>query len=376
MGSKGVRLTTQGSVQIEFIYEGVRCRERIKFNPATTQPDVAIKKAEEHRKAILEEINRGLFDYEAVFPDSKNLKKFSQLKTLTLAKWFDVWIEEIRPHLRTSTVESYYQLTTVINREFGSKRLVDITKEDVKAWCKDLTVSNVSISHYLVVFRGALEFALESEHISNNVLQNFKFRLNDGPDEHLIDPFNKEERESILSVMTGHYKNLFQFAFWTGMRTSELIALEWRDINWNKGTINVVRARTVMAKIPERTKTKSGRREIKILAPAMVALLAQKELTFNRVNIFIDPKTDLPWRGPNPIRWVWIKSLRKAGVRYRKPYQTRHTYASMMLSAGEPIAWVSKQIGHGNAVTTARTYATWIPDSQPNVGSNAVDLFS
>lgn len=373
---KGVKLATQSSVQIEFLYEGIRCRERIKFNPATTQLDVVLKKTEEHRKAIIEQIDKGVFDYEAVFPGSKNLKKFSQLKTLTLAKWFDVWIEEVRPHLRTSTVESYFQLTKVINRKFGTVRLVDITKEDVKTWCKDLTVSNVSISHYLVVFRGALQFALESDHVSQNVLHNFKFKLNDGPDEHIIDPFNKDEQKAILDAMTGHYKNFFRFAFWTGMRTSELIALEWRDVNWNKGVINVVRARTATAKIPERTKTKSGRREVKILEPAMTALLAQKELTFDRANIFIDPKTDLPLRGPSPIRWVWTKALKKAEVRYRKPYQTRHTYASMMLSANEPIAWVSRQIGHGNVMITAKTYATWIPDSQPNVGSNAVDLFS
>nr|WP_246404134.1 tyrosine-type recombinase/integrase [Halomonas stenophila] len=49
------------------------------------------------------------------------------------------------------------------------------------------------------------------------------------------------------------------------------------------------------------------------------------------------------------------------GDRYRRPYQTRHTYASMMVSAGEPLAWVSRQMGHTSVVTTARIYANWIP---------------
>ena len=48
----------------------------------------------------------------------------------------------------------------------------------------------------------------------------------------------------------------------------------------------------------------------------------------------------------------------------------------MMLSAGEPLAWVSRQLGHSNVVMTARVYATWIPDSQPEAGNKAVELFS
>ncbi|WP_316867790.1 site-specific integrase [Ralstonia mannitolilytica] len=39
-------------------------------------------------------------------------------------------------------------------------------------------------------------------------------------------------------------------------------------------------------------------------------------------------------------------------MRYRKPYQTRHTYASMMLSAGEYLMWVARQMGHANATIT------------------------
>ncbi|MCF6251434.1 MAG: hypothetical protein L3J75_09225 [Methylococcaceae bacterium] len=49
---------------------------------------------------------------------------------------------------------------------------------------------------------------------------------------------------------------------------------------------------------------------------------------------------------------------------------------SMMLSAGEPLAWVSKQLGHSNVLMTAKTYATWIPDSQPEAGNKVVELFS
>jgi integrase len=47
----------------------------------------------------------------------------------------------------------------------------------------------------------------------------------------------------------------------------------------------------------------------------------------------------------------------------------------MMLSAGEPLTWVSRQLGHSSVVTTAQVYARWIPDSMPEVGNRAVAIF-
>ena len=68
--------------------------------------------------------------------------------------------------------------------------------------------------------------------------------------------------------------------------------------------------------------------------------------------------------------------MRKAGVRYRRPYQTRHTYASMMLTAGEPLGWVAGQMGHSDLNMLGRVYARWIKSATPDVGSKAVAMFA
>lgn len=60
--------------------------------------------------------------------------------------------------------------------------------------------------------------------------------------------------------------------------------------------------------------------------------------------------------------------MKKAGVRYRRPYQTRHTYASMMLSAGEHPMWVAKQMGHTDWTMIARVYGRWMPQADQNAG--------
>ena len=60
----------------------------------------------------------------------------------------------------------------------------------------------------------------------------------------------------------------------------------------------------------------------------------------------------------------------------RHPYQTRHTYAGMMLSAGESPMWVAQQMGHSDWTMIARIYGRWIPEAAPDAGQKAVKIFA
>ncbi len=70
------------------------------------------------------------------------------------------------------------------------------------------------------------------------------------------------------------------------------------------------------------------------------------------------------------------KAVKKAGVRYRRPYQTRHTCASMMLSVGEHPMWVASQMGHSDWTMIARVYGRWMPDADSAAGSRAVSVWA
>ncbi|WP_231990347.1 hypothetical protein [Nitrosomonas ureae] len=48
-------------------------------------------------------------------------------------------------------------------------------------------------------------------------------------------------------------------------------------------------------------------------------------------------------------------------MKYRTPYQTRHTFASMMLSSGEHYMWVAHQMGHKDWGMIIKVYGRWIP---------------
>ena len=107
-----------------------------------------------------------------------------------------------------------------------------------------------------------------------------------------------------------------------------------------------------------------------LLPPAIEALEAQEKYTAdNAQRVFHNPQTKKPWETSQQIRRTqWMHILKKAGVRYRNTYQTRHTYASMMLSQGENIMWVSKQLGHVDVEMVIKTYGRWIPDSSTQSG--------
>ena len=191
-------------------------------------------------------------------------------------------------------------------------------------------------------------------------------------DETAIDPFTPDEIRLICAACDGQLRNLVQFGFWTGVRTSELFALRWPDVDWRHGSVRVQRAR-VRGEI-KTTKTAAGVRDVKLLPPALVALQAQRTHTeLLGGEIFHDPRTNAPWSGDHALRsGPWRRALRAAGVRYRYPYQMRHTYASMMLSAGENPAWIARQMGHADwgMIRPARTRVGCLM-SRPNAGEKA-----
>lgn len=150
--------------------------------------------------------------------------------------------------------------------------------------------------------------------------------------------------------------------FWTGLRTSELLALRKCDVDLDRKVI-FVRKALVHGREKE-TKTLSSARTHQLHEIAINTLIAQLKLSANnQEKIFLNPKTNQPWRDDRAIYHnCWTPTLKRIGIKYRSQYNTRHTYASTMLTQNKPIAWIAKQLGHSDATTTLRRYARWIPE--------------
>lgn len=375
MGGKypGVRESSDSSIEIDFYYKGIRCRERLALKPSPAN----LKKASQHRAAILNAIDAGAFDYQYTFPNSKNIDKFST-NQYTVRTYLIEWLANKKPTLKTSTHRDYTKtLLNIIATQFGGMLLRSLSRNEIRSWVATLNCSNKRISNILSPLRAALQDAQHDDLIQTNPIFNWTYKRNDPPSkvDH-VDPFNEEEQRQIISAADGQIRNQCIAFFWTGMRTSELIALEWTDIDWKNKKIKINKAFTSSSESDEVTKTKAGTRNIDLLPPVERALIDQKQHTLLLGNkIFLNPSSGMQWTGDQQIRKTfWMPLLKRAGVRYRNPYQTRHTYASMMLSAGENPVWVSHQMGHSNVLITVRTYARWIPDNSEK-GSKALDMF-
>lgn len=97
------------------------------------------------------------------------------------------------------------------------------------------------------------------------------------------------------------WENLFRFAIQTGLRSSELCALRWRDIDFIGKTAHVQNASVVG--VIKGTKTKAGTRKVELTDEALSALTSQKPFTFLKdETIFEDPKTNKPWASADAIR--------------------------------------------------------------------------
>ncbi len=360
-GHRGITIRGN-SAQIAFTYQGVRCRETIPI-PLTkaAQKELILK-----RQAILYEISIGTFDYSRHFPYSKKAQVFRKTRPnrYTIGEALKRWLQRNQAKLQKSTLQDY---SSIIYHHliptFGDLPIAELTASKVKEWLSELNCSNKRKSNILIPLRQMFDELYHDETIDKNPLQRVKNLPNKTREP---EPFTQEEIIKILNELTGQAKNLIQFAFYSGLRSSEMIALRWQDIDFENNRI-FVRHAYVRGQLKD-TKTRSGKREVILQPQSKEALLHQQTFTKQtNKTVFHDPYTNQPWTNDQPIRKkVWIPALKRANVKYRNPYQTRHTFASMLLSRGENPLWVASQMGHEDWSMIIKVYGRWIPQSKRN----------
>ena len=367
------------SIRIRFYYQGIECRETLNLKVTKSN----IKYAERLRSEIINRIARHDFCYAEYFPQSRLVARFGNVATDVNIKWLlDEFLAQAKKSKEYSTYIGYEKICRAhLYPQFGHIMIRSLTPAMLRQWISGLEVTTKTISNILLPLRAIIGRALNDEIINSNPFD--KIVISQLVDRRtrqssfVVDPFSVQEINQILAAAAHEQiQNLFQFAFFTGLRTSELIGLEWSDVDWNEKIIHVVRA--VVKKQVKYPKTRAGEREVKLLPPALEALERQKIHTMEQgLRVFYNPRTHAPWETDHQIRrTAWIPALKKSGVRYRNPYQTRHTYASMMLSRGERVRWLVTQMGHVDPQMVMRVYGKWIPDPNAEGGYELVNDWS
>lgn len=179
------------------------------------------------------------------------------------------------------------------------------------------------------------------------------------------DPLSADERDIILADLLKRYDvrvwAYFTVAFYTGMRPEEMIALRWGDVDWVHGSIHVERVRTFRGSERDGSKTHTER-DVDMTSPVIAALQKMKPFTFMKGgDIFENPVTGKSWHDERSQRdHYWAPCLVRCGIRKRRPYATRHTFATTALMADLNPNYVARQLGHTNAKMLFEKYAKWI----------------
>lgn len=167
-----------------------------------------------------------------------------------------------------------------------------------------------------------------------------------------IDPFTRDERDRILDRFNSDpnhqpFAPYVGFSFLTGCRPSEAIGLQWRHVNAEF----VIFAEPVVEGFREETTKNASIRRFPINKSLSKLLESLKPADCNQNSpVFTSPEGKMV-RQENFNRRHWQPVLDSLEIRYRKPYNTRHTFATLCLDAGVPVQQVAAWLGHSPLMT-------------------------
>ena len=357
-GRKGTGVQMRdASIRIRFTYRGERFEETLDLKPTPANAKYAARLV----KKIYEEIERGTFSYEATFPDSTNAKRPDLVPELrSFGHYCQLYLES-KGRAAEATKSQYRNALQFWKKHIGAEKAINTVNHAELAapigahpWPSWRLCNN-----YLIPLRGAFKLACRALQFENP-LQDIE---NMPRVKKLPDPLAADEAEMVLADLVNHYDErvflYFEFAFQTGMRPEEIIALRWGDVDWNNKTIRVERARTFRGTLKA---VKTGEeRDVDLSPRALAALNRMKKHTFMlKAEIFQNPVTGKPWHDERSQReHYWNPALLRCGIRRRRAYATRHTYATRMVMGGAKPAYVANQLGHSLQMLYT-TYARWI----------------
>lgn len=356
------------AIRIHFSYRGVACRETLKG----VKPTAAnIRFADNLKATIDHEIATGTFDYLARFPHSKKARLLAGgASRVTLKSLRDEYAAEVGRRFQPATVRSYLgPLDSWVLPTFGNVPLAEIDAPMVRRALRDLDMRGLavkSVSNYKTALNKILDYAVDEQYLDANPALAVQVArvVASKPRADQVDPLTADEIEKVIRAASDHagaaFARYLTFALYSGLRTSELYGLRWDDVDLERGTVFVQRA-VVHGKMKAMPKTDAGLRDVLLLPPALAALQGQRA-TSQLLGSFVwlNPRTGKGFRRYKETAGRWRRVLAKAKVRYRNQYQTRHTYASHLLSGGENPHFVARQLGHKTVEMVMRRYARWI----------------
>jgi len=258
-----------------------------------------------------------------------------------------------------------------VKPRWGDWPVEAITRMDVQAWVRELTLSGRTVAegtppaglaaatvHGIYQLLGAMLDAA----VRDRVILSSPCARVDLPTigRRLPQWFTDEQLDAVAGELAEPWSTMTLLMGWAGLRWGEAAGLDSRNVAWLRGRVEVVDVLTDRGQLRAYPKSKKSHREVPVPQPVLDRMSA---LMVGR------PADGLVFVGPRggPVHyptfwWAWAPALERAKVPYANPHKLRHTAASRLVMAGVDLYRVQAFLGHESFATT-QIYAHLAPDA-------------
>lgn len=299
-----------------------------------------------------------------------------ETKVMTFSDYAKSWIDVTVPATcKESSLRDYQGLLkNHILPIFGNLQVDEINRLMVKDFLmkkSNAGFASSTVTHMKNAISGVLNMAVDDETIAVNPAQRLGKAIKAKSLRLEVDPLNREELTLLLAAFNEHYPRHYPMALTlarTGMRLGETIGLQWGDIDFHGRFINIQRA-VSRSMIGTPKNGKSRRVDMsQQLTDTLLELRQQRRIETVKKGwgqvpewVFIsEDGTHLDgshWRNR-----IFNKALERSGLRRVNVHSLRHAYASMLIQAGESLAYIRDQLGHHSIKVTVDIYGHLAPE--------------
>ena len=288
------------------------------------------------------------------------------------------WLEIAKGRLAVATYSSY---AAMIKKPVGPYfRQRNLTLRELEARHLQMFYSEMfrkvkpnTVIHYHAIIHSALKYAVKTDMLVQNVADKV-----DRPKKNSFQPvfLSEEEMQKLFEAFRGTKLELpVLVAAFYGFRRGEVLGLKWDAIDFERGTISVIRTVTTITVDGKQTeieqqsaKTKSSLRTLPLIGSFREYFLQVKEaqelnkqICGNCYNhkydgfVFVDELGER--MRANYLTSAFPKFLESHGLRRMRFHDLRHSCASLLLANGVPLKHIQEWLGHSDFTTTANIYA-------------------